>query len=94
MESNQRPSDLWHSTLTTELPRSPYSIATTCIFDTFMAMLLTVPSFWDVTTCHWVIQKSRGLEFLNLWILEVQSIMFFLPETSVAYYRVTRRHIP
>jgi len=61
-----------------------YSITPTCIFDAFKAMLLTSPSFWNVTTCHWLIQKPRGLEFRNLWILEAQNIMCFPPKRQLA----------
>ena len=56
-----------------------YSIISTCIFDAFKAMM-SAPSFCDVRTCHWFIQKSRGLEVRNLWILEAQSIMFSSPK--------------
>ena len=52
------------------------NIIPTCIFDAFKAMSLTAPSFWDVTICYWVIQKSSGLEFRNLCILKFKALYF------------------
>jgi hypothetical protein len=40
-----------------------YSINQMCTFDVFKA--LRASSFWVVTTCHWVTQKSRELEILG-----------------------------
>jgi hypothetical protein len=54
-----------------------YSIIPTRILDAFKAMLLKDSSFWDVKTCHCVIQKSRGVEVRNVCIIEPQSYTFF-----------------
>jgi len=51
MGSNQRPSDLWHSTLTTVLPRSPLPFPVP-YFKTFQVYLIYFPQCPGFSTTH------------------------------------------